>query len=223
MYYNIELSWDPKIIGVKNGVYQVELDKNAYDKKTYARLNSFFISNEFTAKQEYSEIDFQFCFKKMKSAKMTSFMSFSPNLKHSHFLIQNNVLKLFKKFRIQYFKDYHALIYDVETKNSDDSYRLFYSVLQDWNSINFEKTIFTSGGFGKNPLVEHSFSDESEMKKFNGITKVRTLALAKDFDTSLDFFHTRLGGIFISERLKKALEENNVTGLIFRNDTQVLV
>ena len=98
---------------------------------------------------------------------------------------------------------------------------MFYSVFQDWNVIDFEKTIFTSGGFGNNPLLEHSFSDENEMKKFNEIVKVKTLALSKDFDTSLDLFHTRLGGVFVSERLKNVLAGNNLTGLIFKSDIQV--
>ena len=61
------------------------------------------------------------------------------------------------------------------------------------------------------------------MNNFNGITRVKTLALSNLFDKSLDFFHTRLGGNFVSERLKFALEEKNITGVIFKNNIQVLV
>lgn len=53
MYYNIRLEWDPKVIGVKNGIYQVALDNTAYQKKDYTLLESLFINNEFTAQQEY--------------------------------------------------------------------------------------------------------------------------------------------------------------------------
>ncbi len=222
MYYNIELEWNPKVIGVKNGVYQVELDEKRYDPKVLARLNSIFISNEFIAEQKYPEIEFQLYFKKLKSAKETSFMSFSPNLKHCLFLIHLNVLEAFKLFNIQRFKDYSTVISDFSSENVNNSYRLFYTVLQDWNVIDFERTIFISGAFGNNPRLEHSFSDENEMKKYNGITKVKTLALSKGFDTSLDFFHTRLGGIFVSERLKIELEKNNVTGVVFKKNIQVL-
>ena len=157
MHYNIELAWDPKIIGVKNGICQVELDKQSIDQKTYAKLNSFFISTESSAQQEYPELEFQFYFKKLKSAKKTSFMSFCPNLNHCQFLIQKNVLEIFNKFKIQRFKDYNAFIYDLVPENSDNSYRLFYSILQDWKSIDFKKTTFTSGGFGNIPLMEYSF------------------------------------------------------------------
>lgn len=222
MYYNIDLAWEPKIIGVKNGVYQVELDSRAYDKKTYTEIDSLFISNNFTVNQVYPEIDFTFYFKKLRSAKKTSFMSFTPNFKHGHFLIHKNILELFKHFNIQKFKAYETVIYDSPSENADNDYRLFYSVLQDWDVIDFENTIFTSGGFGNNPKVEHRFSDENEMKMFNGITKVKTLALSKKFDTTLDFFHTRLGGLFVSEKLKVALEENSTTGIVFNSEVATL-
>lgn len=60
---NIELTWEPKIIGVKNGIYQVELDEGAYDKKTYAQIDSLFIRNKFSANQEPPEIEFKFYFR----------------------------------------------------------------------------------------------------------------------------------------------------------------
>lgn len=222
MYYNIKLDWDPKVIGVKNGVYQVELDKRAYDKITYAQVDSLFISNEFQANQACPKIDFKFYFKKLKSAKKTSFMSFTPNLNHCHFLVQTNILELFKTFNVQNYRGFEAVVYDSPTENLDNNYRLFYLVLQDWKMIDFENTVFTSGGFGNQPKIEHSFTDENEIRKFNGITRVKTLALAKAFDSSLDFFHTRLGGLFVSEKLKLALEENNATGIKFNNEVQVL-
>jgi hypothetical protein len=222
MYYNIRLDWNPKVIGVKNGVYQVELDKRVYDKATYAQIDSLFISNEFTANQEYPEVDFKFYFKKLKSAKKTSFMSFTPKLNHCHFLVQTNILELFKAFNVQHYKAFETIIYDPPMENLDNNYRLFYLVLQDWNVIDFENTVFTSGGFGNQPKIEHSFSDDNEMRKFNGITRVKTLALAKTFDSTLDFFHTRLGGLFVSEKLKLALEENNATGIKFTSEVQVL-
>lgn len=223
MYYNLDLAWEPKIIGVRNGVYQVELDKKAYDKEIYTILESLFISSEFTAKQVYPEVDFKFYFKKLKSAKKTSLMSFTPNLKHGYFLVNIETLELLDSFNIQYHKNFEAVIYDSPTENLDSDYRLFYCVLQDWDVIDFEKSLFISGGFGNNPEIEHKFKDENEMRNFNGIAKVKKLALSKSFDSSLDLFITRLGGILVSERLKLALEENNVTGITFNSKVEVLI
>jgi hypothetical protein len=222
MYYNLRLDWDPKVIGVKNGIYQVELDKKKYDNKAYAVLVSLFIGGEFTAKQEFPEVDFEFCFNKLKSAKKTSFMSFSPSFKHVHFLVHKKTLELLKHFNIQKHKDYQAVIYDSLNDNLDNNYMLFYCVLQDWDVIDFEKSVFKSGGFGNNPEIEHKFKNENEMKDFKGIAKVKSLALTNRFDMSLDFFHTRLGGLFVSEKLKLELEKNNVTGIKFTDEVKVL-
>lgn len=222
MYHNIRLDWDPKVIGVKNGIYQVELDAKSYNKKNYEELVAHFIEGE-TAKQEYSEVNFKFYFKKIKSANKTSFMSFTPNFKNSNFLIDSNTLELFKSFKLHQYKTYEAVLYDSHTENFDNGYKLFYSILQDWNVIDFGNTVFISGGFGNNPKVEHKFQDENELRLFNGITKVKTLALNSTFDSSLDFFHTRLGGVFVSEKLKLALEKNGTTGIKLIKDIEVLL
>ncbi len=222
MFYNIRLDWNPKVIGVKNGVFQVELDKKSYDKKIYAEIESLFIGGELSINQIYPDFDYKFNFKKLKSAKETNLMSFTPYLNNCHFLIDNNTLELLKSFNIQRFKTYEALIYDSSAENLNPNYRLFYSVLQDWNVIDFENSLFISGGFGNIPKIEHKFKDEKEMKVFKGIAKVKTLALQKHFDKTLDFFHTRLGGLFISEKLKLKLEEKKVTGLLLSNEVKVL-
>ncbi len=222
MYYNIALESEPKIIGVKNGIYQVELDKKAYDKETFKQLEQTFITNKFTPEQKIPDIDFKFYFKKLKSAKKTSFMSYTPNLNHGHFLINKRVLELFESFNIQKHKYFDTVIYDSTTENVDSTYKLFYCVLQNWDVLDFERTVFTTGGFGSVPLTEHQFSNENEMKSLNAIKHVKTLALSKEFDTSLDLFLTRLGGMFVSERLKKALESDTYTGIRFRNKIQVL-
>ena len=223
MFYNIRLDWDPKVIGVKNGVYQVELDKNAYDKNSYALLDSLFISNAFNVSQANPELNLKFYFKKLKSAKTTSFMSFSPSLNHCHFLVQKNILELFKLFNVQHYRDFDAVIYDSPTENINNSFRLFYLVLQDWDVIDFKNTCFTSGGFGNSPKIEHTFADENELKAFSKIAKVKTLALSKNFNSSLDLFLTRLGGIFVSEKLKLAIEEHNASGIKFNNEVEILI
>lgn len=223
MYYNIELDWDPKVIGVKNGVYQVELDKSVYNKATYSKIDSLFMGNEFTANQFHPEIGFKFFFKKFKSTKKTSFMSFTPYLNHCLFLVHNNILELFKSFNMQYYKNFESVIYESNKEQPDDSYKLFYSVLQDWDVIDFKKTVFTSGGYGNNPKIEHKFKNEFDMLNFNGNTNVNTLVFTKSFDKTLDFFHTRLGGLFISEKLKLALEENNATGIKYNKEIQVMI
>ena len=150
-------------------------------------------------------------------------MSFTPYIKHGHFLVHKKTLEIIKTFNIQQYKCFEAVIYDSPNENLDNNYLLFYSVSKDWEVIDFENSVFTSGGFGNNPKIEHKFLDESEMRRFNGIVKVKTLALSKSFDTSLDFFHARLGGLFVSKKLKLALEENSAKGIKFNNEIEILM
>jgi len=90
MYYNLRLAWEPEVIGVKNGVYQVELDKKAHDKSAFYKIDSLFISNDFSINQAALDCELKFYFKKLKSAKKTSLMSFTPYLNHCHFLIHKS-------------------------------------------------------------------------------------------------------------------------------------
>jgi hypothetical protein len=223
MYYNVRLDWDPKVIGVKNGIYQVELDRKAYDKKTYSLIETMFINNVFSADQVNPEVDFIFYFKRLKSAKNTSFISFTPNLKHCHFLIKKNLIKLFEGFNIQEYVAYDSIIYDSSGENVDDSYQLFYLVLQNWSVIDFNNSVFTVGGFGNNPIVELKFENEFALNNYRGIPNVSRLCLNEKFDSKLDLFLTRLGGLFVSDKLKLALELNQISGLRFYNDVEVLL
>ncbi len=222
MYYTINLECEPKVIGVQNGIYQVSLDQKAYSKESWRQLISDFKSTAFNPNDQGPEIDYKLHFKSLKSAKWTTFMSFSPFLNHCHFLIQRDILELLKSFNFQPSRDFEAEIYDSKTMNLDNSYRLFYSAFQDWNVIDFSRTVFTSGGFGNQPKLEHVFKDEEEMKNYTGIIHVKTLVLSKDFDNSLDFFHPRVGGLFVSEKLKLVLEKNDITGVDFSSRVQVV-
>lgn len=223
MYYNLEYNVEPKIIGVRNGAYQVELDKSRYTNEEYAKFESTFIKTEFTAQKYYPEEDFCFYFKKLKSAKETSFMAFCPFIKHGLYLINSDTLRLMQSFNIQRHKTYRAIIHDTKLNIDNASYSVFYSVLQDYNVIDFRKSIFTSGGHGNNPLLNHTFTNEIEKKKYPDLTHIKTLALSKEFDKSLNLFQTRYGGIFVSERLKNALEADKVTGIEFRKRVYVIL
>ena len=148
-------------------------------------------------------------------------MSFAPNLNHCHFLISEVMMKLFEAYNIQKYTGYNSKIYDHSGKNADHSYKLFFMVLQDWCVIDFDNCIFTLGGFGKMPVIDLKFKDENELKNFAGISNVKKLSFNEKFDNSLDLFLTRVGGVFVSEKLKLALEANHASGLKFYNDVEV--
>lgn len=221
MYYNIRLDWNPKVIGVKNGIYQLELDKKAYDKNLYKELETLFLDGELIPNEQLPEIDLKFYFKKLKSTKMTDFMSFSPYMKHCHFLVNKSTKDLFNNFNIQQHIFFDSIIIDSFNDVINENYMLFHCPLQDWDVVDFSKSIFITGGFGNIPYTEIQFENENELKNFDGITKIKSLGLTDKFDKSLDFFHTRIGGLFVSKRLKLALEDKMVSGILFNNDVEI--
>lgn len=221
MYYNIRLDWNPKIIGVKNGIYQLELDRKIYNKNLYKEIEKLFLFGELIPNEQLPEIDFKFYFKKLKSAKMTDFMSFTPYMKHCHFLINKSIKDLFNNFNIQQHNFFDSIIVDSFNEIINENYMLFHCPLQDWDVVDFSKSIFITGGFGNIPYTEIQFENENELKNFDGITKIKSLGLTDKFDKSLDFFHTRIGGLFVSKRLKLALEDKIVSGILFNNDVEI--
>lgn len=222
-YYNITLAYDTKVIGVKNGIYQVELIEKMYDKNTFSKFKAYFLVQNLPLANQLPDFNVEFYFKKFKLTKETSFMSFCPYLNHCHFLINENIQSLFDNFKIQPHKQFKTSLYDTVALNPNDGYKMFFSIVQDWDVIDFKNSVFTSGGYGNIPLIEHKFANHIELNNFNGMTKVKSLALAKKFDNTLDFFHTRLGGLFFSERLKVAIESSNSTGIVFSKKIEVII
>ena len=46
-----------------------------------------------------------------------------------------------------------------------------------------------------------------------------SMVMSERFDAQLDFFHCRIGPMYVSERLKKAIEAADLTGLFFPSST----
>ena len=212
VYYNIKTSWDPKIIGVKNGIYQVELLEKKYTKEYLVQFNKYFHS-ELLLDNSLPPFDIVFHFQKLKLARLTDVISFSPYLNYCHFILNDKAIRCLERFNVQNYHLLPVVIYDEHGKETDTNYKMFFCKLMDWNIIDFKNTVFSTGGYGNFEIQYHTFINYEDYKKFNKITKVTKLGLNKEFDNSLDFFCTRLGGIFISNALKNEFLENNITGL----------
>ncbi len=220
-FYNIQLSHDPKIIGVKNGIYQVELIEKMYNSVTFSQFKNMFFNQNLEI-DKIPSFEFEFYFRLLKGAKETDFISFCPHLNHCHFLINENIQDIFSNFKIQPFTLLNANIFNETKQTTLKKFRMFYSGFQSWEIVNFEETVFNYGGFGNIPISEHTFSNIDELKSFKGIPKLKVLSLTNKFDNSLDLFYSRLGGLFVSERLKISIENALVNGIVFNNEIKVI-
>lgn len=208
-YFSILTHSDPKIIGVNNGVMQVEIcDNNFLKPMRPLKFNGV----EIDMSDEVKRLKIT-CVKKLKKAIMTDFLSFGPNLAWCPFLVTKRTADILSRFNTT-----PIHLFPVETENSSElnNYSLALIHPLSMDVINFEEsTFFTGGMFFPANRQYHRFSNKEEyLEHFNmNITSTEQLVLNNSFDRSLDLFYVMGFAMYISERLKLVLEGNNITGV----------
>ncbi len=135
------------------------------------------------------------------------------------FLINEKVKEILKLFHIMQHQFFHA---PVRAKGKIHDYYWWHLCEPELtHHLDYEKSVFyrTEYEFREEPITLTSYQHYETLKKQDAEAsfgvEIETIALAKTFDRTLDAF-TFLpldGHIYISENLKQALEQNDVTGL----------
>ncbi|TPE45831.1 hypothetical protein [Pontibacter mangrovi] len=209
MHYNIlRISSDPKVIGVNNGIYQIELDKSCFSNiKEYEKFILEF--------PEDSNVDINYprplIYRVLKKAKLTDFMGYSQSLIGVPFVLSGKAVRIFNDFSLKE----HSLI-EIEFKeNKDNSYYLFRYPFTENSTINFEKSVFYTQRPGQDK-VYHKIHSEDDFKVFwkqNALWRAEKFVL-EESEANYDCIRLRIGGVFISDKLQKAIE---AAGLIGQN------
>ena len=84
-------------------------------------------------------------------------------------------------------------------------------------TIDFSESVFYTGGYGNIPLTDHQFANAEEMRNFRPFPQIKALALNNEFDSKLDLFYSRIGGVFISAKLRSAIQSSGAKILYFKN------
>jgi hypothetical protein len=214
-YHLLRLPSDPLIIGVNNGICQVELDDKKYiDKQAYEQMREYFSGINWWEKECFPNFPIHFHAQVLKGARLTDFLSFSPFFIGCPFLINNEVAKVFGKLKIQEYRLFPATLYDND-KIISKEYQLFYTRLLEFEIVNFEKSIFFHGSplTGKRRYGKVTNLEEYKAFSKQGNTNLERMVMSEKFDRSLDFFCGRLGGIYASESMKDAIEILGFTGI----------
>lgn len=214
----METESSPKIIGVKNGIQQVEIDRSLFPNvKDYDNLYSFFSSTNYWQNEKaIPDFPIHVYATTLKGAKLTDFIQFGQYLITCPFIIHKRVADILAKFNCQPYYLYKAEIYDSNKALLSDEYFLMCSPLLEYDIVNFPESVFFTGDriLGKQSQYFENKTDYINFTKtktpFVGIEK---MMLSKDFDFSLDFFYGRLGRMYVSEALKDAIEILGFTGV----------
>lgn len=208
-YYSIQTVSDPKIIGVNNGIMQVEIcDDNFLEPMIPLKFNGV----EIDMSEEVKRLKIT-CIKKLKKVIMTDFLSFGPDLTWCPFFVTRRTAAILSRFNTSPIHLFPVAIEDSRELN-DYSLALIHPLSMD--VIDFEKSVFFSGS---EVFIDHrKYHDipnkEEYIKQFNeNLTRPEHIVLNSSFNSNLDLFYSLGFPLYISERLKLALESNNITGV----------
>ncbi len=219
-YFQIRRSSDPKVIGMKDGSSQAKIDRAGFQsKEKYDEFYNYFFNRKINPFWEIFgripafEVDLE-CVRLNKRAKLTDFLSYYPEIFGGNYLINIRIIEILNFFNLPNIKLFDVKLFDDDRIRTD--YKLLFVEVLDYDVIDFKKTIFFKGS----SIAGKSFfeiNDKNEFEKLKDVSsfQVEKLVLTNKFITGLDFFLTKITDpqIFVSERLKKAFEDANVTGV----------
>lgn len=144
-YSLIRSESDPKVIGIKTGLSQVELKQ---EQESYRLLDEFLDIFTFWDKKDFAlpdsiQLSVQHG-KLLKGAKLTDFMRFRPYLIDCHFIIRENIRLLLEEFILP--EHYFIPVEILNRDHMTERHYLFYMPDLHFEVIDFSKSIFYTGG-----------------------------------------------------------------------------
>lgn len=159
-----------------------------------------------------------------RKAKLTDLLSTTAGI-HTDLLISEKFKNTIADLNIMQHQYFNAT---VNTKKGPQAYYLLHLCQPDLvNYIDYKNTVFyeTEWCFYKCPIsidsYEHFLSLKDKKTSFG--VKIEKLVMGKDFDRSMDMFYILPfdSSIYISERLKKIIEENKITGIKIVDEIEI--
>ncbi len=215
-YYQVSVSSEPKIIGVKNGIYQIEIDEKRILQNTdYDEFKSFFNYNNKDFWNSQDEIKFLNApvirSKLLKRAKLTDIMGYAPEYCFLSNIYSDKFLKIIKEHNLG---NYYS--FDVDIDGIMDKYFLLFFKTIKSDEINFEKSLIVTGHKILNNLKYYNIKNYFEFRTFlfdNPLATFEKIAISKEHYGKDIISIQATGGHFYSEKLIDFLLDCGITGL----------
>lgn len=226
-YYSIDVSSDPKVIGIRNGIYQIEIgEENFTSNQTYEKVIDFFLHSNYW--QHESVIpNFPIELKRIKLLKravLTDIMGYSGHLIGCPFAVSERIVNVFSHFRIQNNYLYPIELHTYEGKRIITPYYLFYCPFLGFDVVDYKNSIFYSGDDLLGDKQYHtirSSDDYLALLDLNPFIHFDKLTIIPQKE--LDLYQLRTGGLFMSDALREAIELMKLTGLVFKEAPELVV
>ncbi|MCO6164496.1 hypothetical protein [Flavobacterium sp. NRK F7] len=217
-YYQVAMSSEPKIIGVNNGVYQVELDKRNVDtnNEEYQKFIEWFNYDnpDFWTKQEVVQTLKSPVIKSilLKKAKITDLMSYAPQYHCLYNIYSEKFINILKAFNIG---DYS--LFDFEIKDVSEKYYLMFIKTIPSSELIYDKSIiYTGNKFLNNVkyLPVNNYQDYLDLNKDEGLlTNFEKITISKEH-YGKDIIEVQVTSKpYYSEKLVDFLLDCGITGL----------
>ncbi|MDE1206390.1 hypothetical protein [Tenacibaculum larymnensis] len=218
---------EPSIIGVNNGVYQLEfLKKNLKKNKNYSEINHFLLgyNTDYSVEEEQAFVsNLKIEFLKgsfLKNAKKTDIVVFTPHLNGYHFVISQKFLDCLNEIGVS--KDeYH--IRKIEVDNVAFNYYLFFVPMIPVTEIIFPKSALFPE---EDALLDNidkrytSFKNYQDYKKYEEshlFNRWAKITLEKKYQNR-DIINLQLEpDLFFSDRLINKLKLHKITSLVVKD------
>jgi hypothetical protein len=225
-YYLIRRESDPKIVGVKEGITQVEIRRSGFaNSSIYDDLVSFFDTFNYWKKKSFAptrDFDIEYV-EILTGAKLTDFMGYRPYLIACPFIVSEKARSIFEEHVVQ--EHYYFPVRMYRTGQPvNGSYFLFYCPPLPFEVVDFARSVFYTGTMGLNERNVR-FNDQQEYVSFlskNPLASPAKIALSDMFNGAIDFFMPRIGGIYASEALAKRMVKEKLSGIKVITDTQCI-
>lgn len=215
-YYQIDVSCEPKIIGVNNGVYQVEIDQKLIERnQNYVDFDNHFsgYNIEFwNTQSKVKELNPPLIRGEMlKKAKVTDVMGYAQNFHFLYNIYSKKYINILKTFNVGYYKTFEFKI-----KNVDELYYLLFIQTITLDKIFYEKSTVVTGHKIMNNIKYHTIKSPQEYIDFNAkfpTGRFEKLAISKGY-YGKDIIKTEIDSLpFYSEKLIDFLLDCGITGL----------
>lgn len=212
MFRRITNSSQPKVIGVNNGIYQVELDEKYLKDKFYNQLTQTNVKEFSKHRDEIFNLDITLKGKLLPKANVTDLMGYTPHFFGFHYLISQKVANCLKEENVSK-EEYHLLKVDI--KGLDEDYYLLYVPWISSSEIVFSESLiygtFDANSSDKKYFDIKNYDDYNELQEkepFNSFDKV---VLSHQFKTKSIISIQGITELFFSDSLAEKILAKNVS------------
>ena len=228
LYHSFNTFADSKVIGVRDGLAQVNLKFDRFtDPTTQAEMECFFDFRTYWQRPDHTPPrPFRIEYAQLRPrAKLTDFLMYDDFYMGCPFMLSGRAREVFARHELGPSYWFDVLIYDKVGQLVSSDYALFYCPYLGYETIDFARSRFRlNHSLPASPQWEYlTLPDLQTFEAFretkHKIPNIESLVMSEQFNRHLDYFACRLGPIFMSERLQKAVQEAELTNGVFPGKT----